>query len=165
MGLEVYVEGTTRLLRICEFSDSEKVKVVCRSSKKLRLMHANQVNILHWFLISTKYFWLESHFLFFLNFLCIKPSLDYYAFSVPNCHISISWYLLYYDLKLMSLNHIQDEAKAIFLGAWTLICFIRCLKLLCLCFVGTTLYFQIIFFLNPLFYFISLSSCTFYCLY
>lgn len=63
VGFEVYAEGTTRVLRICEFSDSQKVKIVSRSSKKLRLRisyfslhlleHAEQVNILHEFLFST----------------------------------------------------------------------------------------------------------------
>ncbi|KAL8476053.1 hypothetical protein ACS0TY_028647 [Phlomoides rotata] len=37
LGFEVYAEGTTRVLRICEFSDSHKVNVMFRSSRKMRL--------------------------------------------------------------------------------------------------------------------------------
>ncbi|XP_057771209.1 LOW QUALITY PROTEIN: uncharacterized protein LOC130991025 [Salvia miltiorrhiza] len=37
VGFEVYAEGTTRVLRICEFSGSHKVNIVSRSSRKLRL--------------------------------------------------------------------------------------------------------------------------------
>lgn len=55
VGFEVYAEGTTRVLRICEFSGSHKVNIVSRSSRKLRLRityfslhlleYAKQVNI------------------------------------------------------------------------------------------------------------------------
>lgn len=37
LGFEVYAEGTVRVLRICEFSDSHKVNVMFRSSRKMRL--------------------------------------------------------------------------------------------------------------------------------
>ncbi|KAL1538923.1 hypothetical protein AAHA92_27610 [Salvia divinorum] len=37
VGFEVYAEGTTRVLRICEFSGSHKVNIGFRSSRKLRL--------------------------------------------------------------------------------------------------------------------------------
>lgn len=55
VGFEVYAEGTTRVLRISEFSDSHKVNMVSRSSRKMKLRisyfsvhlleHAKQVNI------------------------------------------------------------------------------------------------------------------------
>ncbi|KAG8384490.1 hypothetical protein BUALT_Bualt04G0123100 [Buddleja alternifolia] len=37
LGYEVYAEGVTRVLRICELTDSQKVKVVPSSSTKMRL--------------------------------------------------------------------------------------------------------------------------------
>ncbi|KAL3833397.1 hypothetical protein ACJIZ3_008133 [Penstemon smallii] len=37
VGYEVYAEGVTRVLRICEFSDSQKINIVRASSTKMRL--------------------------------------------------------------------------------------------------------------------------------
>ncbi|KAL7101240.1 hypothetical protein ACP275_08G043400 [Erythranthe tilingii] len=37
VGFEVYAEGVTRVLRICEFSDSHKVTMVSRSGRQMRL--------------------------------------------------------------------------------------------------------------------------------
>ncbi|KAL8044377.1 hypothetical protein ABFX02_08G042900 [Erythranthe guttata] len=55
VGFEVYAEGVTRVLRICEFSDSHKVTRVSRSGRQMRLRvsyfsvhlleHAKQVNL------------------------------------------------------------------------------------------------------------------------
>lgn len=54
VGFEVYAEGVTRVLRICESSDSHKETMVSGSSRKMRLRisyfsfhlleHAKQVN-------------------------------------------------------------------------------------------------------------------------
>lgn len=54
LGYEVYADGVTRVLRICEFSDSHRVDAVFHTGTKMRLRisyfaihllgHAKQVN-------------------------------------------------------------------------------------------------------------------------
>ena len=105
VGFEVYAEGTTRVLRICEFSGSHKVNTGFRSSRKLRLRISYfSLHLLEYGKQVRLIFTIRPFQYSFL--LCIYPSLKYHDWPQPNWIISNSRYQLYYELQLIirSLN-------------------------------------------------------------
>lgn len=65
VGYEIYAEGVTRVVRICEFSDRRKVTVVTGSSRKMRLRMSYFA--LHLLEYAKQVYFLTCNFLFHLH--------------------------------------------------------------------------------------------------